>query len=200
MSGAGAAAPLSGSVRRGAAAPRGAHHRCCAMGPHAITVQVLPRHSSRRRDSAAWRSTPRCRSRATATKIERGCGAAGVPSRVAVRSRAMVALYAAAPASGRCAMDHHAIAVPVLPGIRCGDGTLRQEEQVSKQDGGNGRAAARSRTAGAVPHGDVRCRRFAILCHAILLLFPPSEFVRAVLFCGQEDGTSKQVKGDRAAD
>lgn len=95
--GGGPTAPLSGSVRRGAAAPGGAHHRCCAMGPHAITVQVLPRHSSRRRDSAAWRSTPRCRSRATATKIERGCGAAGVPSRVAVRSRA-VALYAAAPA------------------------------------------------------------------------------------------------------
>ncbi len=103
------------------------------------------------------------------------------------------------PPSGRCAMDHHAIAVPVLPGIRCGDGTLRQEEQASKQDGGNGRAAARSRTAGAVPHGGCALSPLRNTLSRNIL-FPPREFAMAVLFCGQEDDASKQVKGDRAAD
>ena len=138
------------------------------MGPHAITVQVLPRHSSRRRDSAAWRSTPRCRSRETATKIERGCGAAGVPFRVAVRSRAVVALYAAAPAiRALCnGPSRNSRAGPSGHSLRRWDTATGR----ASLETGRGQRPRRC----PVPHGrcsaargDVRCRRFAILCHAI---------------------------------
>lgn len=199
--GGGPAAPLSGSVRRGAAAPGGAHHRCCAMDSPAITVQVLPRHSSRRRDSAAWKSTPRCRSRETATKIERGCGAAGVPSRVAVRSRAVVALYAAAPAIWALCNgpSRNSRAGPSGHSLRRWDTATGR----ASLETGRGQRPRRC----PVPHGrcnaargDVRWRRFAILCHAIFILFPPREFAMAVLFCGPGGRNLKQVKGDRAAD
>ena len=198
--GGGPVAPLSGSVRRGAAARGGAHHRCCAMGPHAITVQVLP---SIRRGGGILRPGGARLGAGQGRRRRRLNEAAALPAFLPASLFGPVRWWhftLRRPPSGRCAMDHHAIAVPVLPGIRCGDGTLRQEEQASKQDGGNGRAAARSRTAGAVPHGgcalsplrDTLSRNI----HTV-----SSEGIRqggAVLRPGGQ--TSKQVKGDRATD
>ncbi|WP_143159554.1 hypothetical protein [Paracoccus solventivorans] len=90
--------------------------------------------------------------------------------------------------------------MPVLPGIRCGDGTLRQEEHASKQYGGTRRAAVRSGAAGAMPHGGCALSPLRNTLSRNIHTVSSEEFAMAVLFCGQEDETSKQVKGDRAAD